>query len=272
MGKKRKKYQQGGMLVDPNIFQLGSQIISSTTQIPDSSAINTGGSILSGGLQGAAIGSQIAPGIGTAIGAGLGALSSGISSIRDNNRRKRMEGLMKRQQMQRIQGQSRAVLSAFPSQGIEGGGNVFQEGGIIEGAVNVLDGASNIDLLADGMLMLEGNTHENNGISIDTNFDSFEDAEVEDGEVIDGDKVYSNRLAPTEDMLNFVKDSGFRIIKGDTYAKLASRLGKKLGDFQKMEILNSMALNTRDIMMDRIETLLDNLFLDQEISKNGITI
>lgn len=47
--------------------------------------INVGGSALSGGLTGAAIGSMILPGIGTAIGAGLGAAISGGMAIYENS-------------------------------------------------------------------------------------------------------------------------------------------------------------------------------------------
>lgn len=266
--KKKRTYQEGGLLYDPNLYQIGSLVVPALGGEQFEESVVGGG--LQGGLQGAALGTQIAPGVGTVIGAGAGLVAEALGASREKSRRRRMQDIMERQRLNRIQSQSQAILSAFPSEGVEGGGNIFQDGGLLnQSGINVMNGASSVNNLAPGTLQINGNTHEQGGINIDTNLDFITDAEIEDGEVIRDNQVYSNRLKPTMDTVQSIKDDGFRVMKDDTYASIASRLSKKLGEFEDMDVVNHLSLNTRDLMMSRINNALDGLFLDQEVNKEN---
>lgn len=104
--------------------------------------------------------------------------------------------------------------------------------------------------LASDVNLLEGNSHEQGGIKLAHGGNIV--AEVEGGEVMKNNRVYSDTLK----------------IGDKTYAEHAEKLGKKKG---KAEILNASTdfreKNSGERMGKRYEDELNNLFLQQELSK-----
>lgn len=105
--------------------------------------------------------------------------------------------------------------------------------------------------LANNTTKAIGNTHEQGGIELQSNSKPI--AEIEDQEIIDGTKVYSDRL---------------KFKPGITYAKQAENLGRKKGKYEEMlESKDYREKNTANRMLANINTDLDNLFEEQETKK-----
>lgn len=112
--------------------------------------------------------------------------------------------------------------------------------------------------LATGMAKAVGDTHEedtNNdgrgGITLQNNNQPI--AEVEDQEVMNNSKVFSDRL---------------KVKPGVTFANMAETLGRKKGKYEEMSKSNNYReKNTGDRMTSHIDSDLDNLFKLQEMSK-----
>lgn len=120
--------------------------------------------------------------------------------------------------------------------------------------------------LGDGMMLFKGASHENGGIPIDTDSDMIEDAEVEGDEVYEdrGQRIYSDRLKPSEEVLNEVyNQTGFKV--NGTYADIAKKLGREKG--KMINTGSTASQNKEDLISDRIEKSLDLIFENQEVTK-----
>lgn len=122
--------------------------------------------------------------------------------------------------------------------------------------------------LASNMAQYHGPTHEGGGIELDTDQNADADIEVEGTEVIKDNMVFSNRLRPSKDVKNIVKSSGVGTRKGDTYATLSARIGKKKGKFEEqMNSTRAGEKNSAQIMQGRLDETANLLFMDQQVRK-----
>jgi hypothetical protein len=122
--------------------------------------------------------------------------------------------------------------------------------------------------LASNMAQYHGPTHANGGIELDTDQNADADIEVEGTEVIKDNMVFSNRLRPSKDVKNIVRDSGVGTRKGDTYATLSARIGKKKGKFEEqMNSTRAGEKNSAQIMQGRLDETANLLFMDQQARK-----
>lgn len=124
------------------------------------------------------------------------------------------------------------------------------------------------EMLNSDMAKFKGASHKDGGIKLDANLDGQVETEVEGNEVMENERIYSQRLKVTDSFIDFAKEEGFSITK-DSYAKIAEKLGKKKEKYELklQEQINEAAVNTGQIMLERIDTLLNALFSDQESSK-----
>lgn len=120
--------------------------------------------------------------------------------------------------------------------------------------------------LASDTQKFVGPSHANGGIPIDANGDGQADAEVEGNEVQKDDQIYSDRLNPSPQLLQLLKDN--KISANGTYADVATKLGKMKGKYEvKVASYSPVARRTGKAMGDRIENLMQATFADQEITK-----
>ena len=123
-------------------------------------------------------------------------------------------------------------------------------------------------MLNSSMAKFKGAAHEQNGIEMDANLDGIPETEVEGDEVIQDTRIYSKRLKITDNFIDTAKKEGFSFKKG-SYAEIAEKLGRKKEKYELklQEQVDEAAINTGEIMLERVNNLLNILFLDQETSK-----
>lgn len=238
------------------------------------------GGVLSGATSGASIGS-IFPGPGNIIGAGVGAvmgLVGGISKRKQEKKereRLREAQALEQQRVQEIHDQQ--VLGAYDSQGDSNfeyyakGGKIYntpqfsyQQGG----TVDLQEGA---DYEVEGGEVIEGNAQLESGSPIANNMQVVQGPSHEGGGVMGtgGERVFSDRLKPEEDIKQIFDLIGLGKPKGKTYAELAESLGKSKGKMEsKLESNSRPSVNTAEQMLPKIDAALDILFEDQESSKS----
>lgn len=159
---------------------------------------------------------------------------------------------------------SESILANYPVYGVGKFGMKLPNGGKLPYPTD----DSQVNQLANNVAQYEGDTHEQGGIPIDTNMDSVPEAEIEDQEVVKDDMVLSNRLSPTKEIKNFAKELGIRPKKRETYASLAAKIGKKKGEYEtNLSSGNTPAANSARIMTERMDAMMDMLFMDQQVKK-----
>lgn len=163
---------------------------------------------------------------------------------------------------------SENILGLYPTRGnqdIE-----FKKGGELNSnGIDILEGGETQDLAA-GISKFVGRTHENNGIKLDTDGDLNTDAEVENAEIIKGDKIFSDKLIPSDNFLKEIKKLGLsNVTKNTTYAGLAEKLAKRKGRLEnnKEEKITNFRETTNKVMSKKLDDTLEELFQDQELSK-----
>jgi len=121
--------------------------------------------------------------------------------------------------------------------------------------------------IASDVMRVNGPGHANGGVDVDVNLDGVAEVEVEGGEVIKNDAVFSKRLKVPNDFVDRAKEFGFSF-KRDSYAKIAEKLASYKKDYEeKMDTLDVPTINTSLAMLDRVEILYQDLFATQEFSK-----
>ncbi len=264
---RRRKYQTGGFNSNWSgspYMQLGSIAGNSIIDAIEGGKQTSAGTIGKSILSGAGAGAMFGP-LGAGIGAGYGA----ITGIINNNKRKDAEEERKRleaeqrsrediNRKQLLISNSNSILNEFPTEGIANNG--FAYGGIKNSKMPYpIDNSSKKQLSTDAAVY-DGKKHENGGIKLE------DGSEIEDNEVIQKQKVYSDRLNPSESILNDIKSLGFSFKIGDTFASLSERLLKKKGEFESKYSVGPNT--TSDVMINRIDSALDLIFEDQQL-QNG---
>ena len=222
-----------------------------------------GGDIFSGALQGLGAGSTFGP-----IGAGIGALVGGIGGFFGGKKREEME-------------QQAARRKAL----IQEAGDYFQDVSHLQAFNNQFNAALGVDMslsspslgglnveispdrLASDVFRMNGPSHSNGGVDVDSNLDGIAEYELEGGEVTRGHQVFSKRLKVPQEFIDHASEEGFNLKKG-TYSQIAESLGRNKNKYEeKMDSLDRVEANTGMIMIERIENLYNDLFYTQEFSK-----
>lgn len=126
----------------------------------------------------------------------------------------------------------------------------YNNGGDLRNNIGYNSKGGVLNSLASNTVQAEGQTHEQGGITLSNQGNPY--AEVEDQEVINGNKVYSDRLT----------------LGNKTYADIAESLGKKKGKYEKLNnSTDYRSRNTAERGSQNIQKKLDNLFEIQEASK-----
>ena len=175
------------------------------------------------------------------------------------NRKREKEAEMKRNSQYALGQYNTAGNQYYAKYGMK-----FPAGGLLPYPTD----GSDVNQLSSNMAQYEGSTHENGGIELDTDKDQQPDIEVESQEVIKDNMVFSNRLRPSKDIKNIVRDSGVSVKKGDTYATLSARVGKKKGKFEEqMKSTRVGEKNSAQLMQGRLDETANLLFMDQQVRK-----
>lgn len=187
-----------------------------------------GGGALKGGAQGAAMGASFGP-IGVAVGAGLGAAAGVIGASAEQRKlREAREAALAAQQ--------RNELTTLQAGDESTGTGYYRNGGLLRNALQVRGGQ--FRPLSERSVEVQGNSHEEGGVMV-----PGQNAEVEGGETISDNYVFSDRLgfahshkklmkplgaiegkAPTKERLNSIKD----IMQREHELKLKQELVKSL--------------------------------------------
>jgi hypothetical protein len=197
----------------------------------------------------------------------LNKLSLGIFGKSDNQKEAE-EGRreFERQRIRAIRERSQQTLADYPVYGIAKYGMKFPMGGQLPYPTDDSEAVP----LASNVAQYEGSTHENGGIDLDIDGNGAPEIEIENDEVIKDDMVLSNRLAPSKLVKQAAKKLGVSVRKGDTYAKLAARIGKKKGDFeQNLTSTRPGEKNSAELMVGRLDEAINMLFMDQQVRKFG---
>jgi hypothetical protein len=120
---------------------------------------------------------------------------------------------------------------------------------VVQGhGVNIEGGKS--QQLASDLHVIKGETHEEGGV-----------------EGTGGERVFSDRLKPSEPFKGVLKTLGFKA-DSDTYATLVTKLGKMKGKMEKkLEKTDHISRNTATSMLPKLDMLIEATFQDQEASK-----
>jgi len=209
--KRYKRYAGGGGLLEgtnpATLLSLLGQTADSLDAGDQFGRQHTATTLLKGASSGASIGTAIAPGIGTAIGAGAG-LVGGFFADRKNKQISQQAGFhqqliqdqMTRNRSASIIGNNPALVSGKP------GEQYYASGGFLKNRYydSVKASGGTLSPLSSDSAEVEGPSHEQGGVDLPQY-----NSEVEGGETIQDDYVFSKRL-------------GF----ADRHKKLARAVGK----------------------------------------------
>lgn len=155
----------------------------------------------------------------------------------------------------RGQQQGRSVPTQYRSGYKYGGVLKYAEGGTVP--------------LASDVHKFVGPDHEDGGIPIDTTGNGQPNAEVEGDEVQKGNQIFSDRLKPSQELINILKQNKIKV--SGTYADVATKLGKMKGRYESKMLTHSpIALRTGQAMLGRVDNMMQMVFQDQEMSKPQI--
>jgi hypothetical protein len=191
-----RKYDIGGTLLSsiqkPDILStLGTSV--DALDSPDQYGRQTTATqTLKGAASGAALGSKILPGWGTAAGAVIGGTMGFINGNKSRDTERNMQANQKLAEQQYQLNRSGAILSADPAL-VTGrkGAEFYATGGFLKGkfydSVKAVGGKLNS--LSTDSAEVQGPSHEQGGVDLPQY-----GSEVEGGETLQGDYVFSDRL------------------------------------------------------------------------------
>lgn len=243
-----------------NFSNIANQATNTTSAALNVAGGAAGGAGALGALGG--VGAALGP-----IGAAAGLVGSIVGGIGQRAQMKRQQAAAKRQynkaQEQISLNKSKEVYSQYPTNGISGSQS-FAMGGNING-MNI--DPSNVQQISNDMFKFQGPSHANGGIPIDTDNDMMEDAEVEGGETLKGDRVYSDRFSPSKEGIDRIKSTTGVNVGSGTYADISKRLGSKLKEAEDND--SQRRQTTKEFTNRNVNEALDILFKDQQMSKMG---
>lgn len=231
------------------------------------------GSIGSGVATGASVGSTFGP-WGTAIGAIGGAAVGAVGGISEAQKAQKAWEDSKERERDRREDISKAILTTYPTKGVEGATGFYMYGGKKRNTAGTMYACGGKMKYAMGGMMqgvnpqqfqpvasnvqeVNGAKHEQGGVY------AGQGNEVEDAEVLAQQKdgstnVYSDRL---------------EYAKGVTFADKAEELGKKKGKFEEdLESTSLFVKGSARRNIEKIDNQLNLLFMQQEGMKNKMGI
>lgn len=124
---------------------------------------------------------------------------------------------------------------------------------VVQGDAIDLEGGKGKKLASD-MTVVTGETHEEGGV-----------------QGSGGERVFSDRIKPSPSLTKVVTKLGFKVGEQDTYATIATKLGKLKGDMEKKleKGGNVTAVNTAKTMIPKLDMLIEATYQDQEATKGG---
>lgn len=218
------------------------------------------GSMFSGAAKGASMGMAFGP-----YGAGAGAIIGGAyGAITANNQIKENRNTIKKVNKFK---NDQSVVDATnltemnKASGFKSSGNIYPYGGklanpeyevegneVVQGQDTQLEGQED---LASDMTKAVGPTHAEGGV-----------------EGQGGERVFSDRLKPSEMLTSYLSANRISVKPNYTYATITEKLGKMKGKFEeKLDSHNPTNYRTGKVMTERIDGLIDAAFQDQELSK-----
>jgi len=213
---RKRKMADGGSLDFSSLGMLLSQITDAAGQQQNGTQTNVSATA-GGALKGAGVGAQIGsivPGLGTAIGGGVGAIIGGISALRRN--KKTLEEFSKLK-LKEGESKSRMLNQAEDAKILN-----YDQGEEYQ-SFYAKGGKLPFQLLDKGVVKVKGKKHEQGGVKIGK-------VEVEKGEVIHGDKVFSDRLKVPGTKRTYA-DEAQRITQSPMYKTLGRNIrGLAKGD------------------------------------------
>lgn len=232
-----KKYYDGGSTMNSSSTLNAAMGIGNTTggiidgfNQPDSFGHKSAGaSAASGALKGAAAGS-VFPGIGTAIGAVVGAGVGYISAKIGNKKAAQRNAVYQGQVAGMQRDQSQTILAQDPALA-EGnnGADYYAQGGPLQNRYRMyVEGGSLKMLNDDGGMEVDGASHENGGVQLPE-----QDAEVEGGETMHDNFVFSKRLGYAQEDLRLEKAIGKIESKGPQTPERRNSI-QRLGERREM--------------------------------------
>lgn len=240
---KNKPKAKGGGLLNPNedILNMGQASMMTGNMIGAAGGYDNPTTTIAGrALQIGGMGSAFGP-----IGMGVGALAGAGIGLIEANKIKKEQDEQKRKEEEReaVLAQNRGILLSMNANP-DGSPYAFAYGGRLPG-MNTPGG--NAQPLADDISKLNGNTHEQGGIDIGA-------AEAEDGEVVAGDFVFSNRLQESD---------------GRTFAQAAEPISKRIGllEDKLKDTTDTYKINGYNRLIQSDKDELKNLFDKQEQQK-----
>lgn len=159
--------------------------------------------------------------------------------------------------------QSKQLANTFPINGVDSN-TLYRDGGQLPDNINI--DKDKIKKITDDLFMIKGETHENNGVKVDTDGDNIKDAEVERGEVYQDStkRIFSNNLKPTEALKSQIgKLANFE--PNSTYADITEKISKKIKDTKDSG--GKFDKDTKEIENNKLTSAIDLTFEDQESSK-----
>jgi len=215
------------------IGSTGGSIIDNASNNGDGT-VKVGGKIASGALQGASMGMAFGP-QGALIGAAAGALIGGISASSQNNKAKAEQEIqnnaLKMERQKVMNEYSRAVLSTYPTDGVESA-SMYKYGGIMK-TTNKLE-AGGIMQVSPTASVASGDKH---GVDTDGDgkggIDAGNGNEVEDKEVIYQDalgnqKVLSDKLGFAAKAKEYMQSDDYKT-KERIFVAKKDNITKQLG-------------------------------------------
>lgn len=200
---KKAKFGLANLLANPNT-QTGLNIASNAIDAFDSGNQfgnkSTGTQIASGALQGASLGASFGPigaGAGAVLGGAYGAITSGIQ------RKKEQEMINKRMYLSKLNdSRNTAMIYANNSELDKGDRNAsfFASGGQANLSSTKTLGGSILPITGEDSYV-QGRSHDSGGVKLPS-----EKVELEGGETLNGDFVFSKRLGFADKHLSIVKD------------------------------------------------------------------
>lgn len=257
----------GGALLTNSSYKIDKSVDPYGVKKADTAAM-VGGDALQYASMGAGIGSVAGP-WGTLIGAGVGAIGGaiygGIDAGNINDKAKaeeqayqqRLRDWTNQKNTYDLQQQKIYSNNYYKNNPVTGtqGASLMAYGGKLP----TYAPGGQLTPIANGVVKAEGDTHSQDtnrdgmtGIALQQNGQPY--AEVEDQEVINKGKVYSDRLSPNNNK---------------TYAEISEKLAKKKGKFEETlkDTYNIPTQNTSKRSINNIDTELEALFQHQEANK-----
>lgn len=189
---------------------------------------------------------------------GLGLFGKTADQVNAEETFKRQEEIAKETARRTKTINDQAVIKTYPTNGV-GVTGFYKKGGVLNAKYEV----EKDEVVQGTDIQLE------EGTKVASDVIKVGGAKHEDGgtEGKGGERVYSDSIKITPDLVNLLKSSGIKVSSNETYASVATKLGKMKGQFEKKNDIDNTSKTTKAKMLERIDGLMNTTFETQEASK-----